>query len=92
MLAHPRSLALLLGVGILTGCAVGPDYRAPSIALTPTFLGQAGVEQRPVQGKADLQRWWAAFDDPLLTHFVSLALEQNLDIAQAAARVAQSRT
>jgi len=27
----------------------------------------------------------------LLTHFVSLALEQNLDIAQAAPRVAQSR-
>jgi NodT family efflux transporter outer membrane factor (OMF) lipoprotein len=27
----------------------------------------------------------------LLTHFVSLAVEQNLDIAQAAARVAQSR-
>jgi outer membrane protein TolC len=91
MLAHPRFLALLLGVGVLTGCAVGPDYRRPSIALTPTFLGQADVEQRPVQGKADLQRWWAAFDDPQLAHFVSLALEQNLDIAQAAARVAQSR-
>ena len=28
---------------------------------------------------------------PLLTRFISLALEQNLDIAQAAARVAQSR-
>src|SRR5204862_7438351 len=35
--------------------------------------------------------WWAAFDDPALTRFVSLALAQNLDIAQAAARVAQWR-
>jgi len=91
MLAHPRSLALLLTVGVLSGCAVGPDYRAPSIALTSTFFGQKGVEQRQVQGKADLQRWWDAFDDALLAHYVSLALEQNLDIAQAAARVAQSR-
>jgi len=91
MLAHPRALALLLTLGVLSGCAVGPDYRPPSIELTATFLGQKHVEQRPAQGKADLQRWWAAFDDALLAHYVSLALEQNLDIAQAAARVAQAR-
>jgi len=91
MLTHPRSLALLLSAGILTGCAVGPDYRAPEIALSSTFLGQDGVDRRPVQRQADLTVWWASFDDPLLTHFISLALEQNLDIAQAAARVAQSR-
>jgi NodT family efflux transporter outer membrane factor (OMF) lipoprotein len=91
MLAHPRSLALLLTVGVLSGCAVGPDYRSPSIALTSTFFGQKDVEQRPVQAKADLQRWWAAFDDALLAHYVALALEQNLDIAQATARVAQAR-
>jgi NodT family efflux transporter outer membrane factor (OMF) lipoprotein len=91
MLAHPSSLALLLSVGVLTGCAVGPDYRPPEIALSSTFLGQEGVDERQVQHKADLTIWWAAFDDPLLTRLVSLALDQNLDLAQAAARVAQSR-
>jgi NodT family efflux transporter outer membrane factor (OMF) lipoprotein len=91
MFTHPRSFALLLSAGILSGCAVGPDYRPPLVELTSTFLGQKGIEQRPVQGKADLQRWWAAFDDALLAHYVALALEQNLDIAQATARVAQSR-
>jgi len=91
MFTHPRSLALLLTVGVLSGCAVGPDYRPPLVELTSSFLGQKGVEQRRVQGKADLQRWWAAFDDALLAHYVALALEQNLDIAQATARVAQSR-
>jgi NodT family efflux transporter outer membrane factor (OMF) lipoprotein len=91
MLTHPRSLAMLLSAGILSGCAVGPDYRSPVVELTSTFLGQKSVEQRPAQSKADLQRWWAAFDDALLAHYVAQALEQNLDIAQAAARVAQSR-
>ena len=91
MFAHPRSLALLLSVGILTGCAAGPDYRTPETATPSNFIGQAGIDQRPAQRKADLTNWWSAFDDPLLTHFVTLALEQNLDIAQAAARVAQSR-
>ncbi|UCV18334.1 efflux transporter outer membrane subunit [Ferribacterium limneticum] len=91
MFTHPRSLALLLTVGVLSGCAVGPDYRPPLVELTSSFLGQKGVEQRSAQGKADLQRWWAAFDDALLARYVALALEQNLDIAQATARVAQSR-
>lgn len=91
MFAHTRSLAMLLSAGVLTGCDVGPDYRSPEIAMTSAFLGQEAVDRRPVQQQADLAVWWAAFDDPLLTHFISLALDQNLDIAQAAARVAQSR-
>lgn len=91
MLISPRSLALLLSVSIVTGCALGPDYRPPEIPLSARFLGQEDVERREAQSKADLQAWWAAFDDPALTRFVSLALAQNLDIAQAAARVAQSR-
>ena len=86
-----RPLALLLGVSILTGCAVGPDYRSPEIDVSSRFLGQEGVAHRDVQSKADLKAWWAGFDNPLLTRFISQAPEQNLDLAQAAARVAQSR-
>jgi NodT family efflux transporter outer membrane factor (OMF) lipoprotein len=91
MLAHTSSLSVLLTASLLTGCAVGPRYKAPEIQLSVQFLGQQGVERREVQSKADLQRWWASFDDPDLTRVVSLALEQNLELAQAAARVAQSR-
>lgn len=91
MLTHPRSVALLLSVSALTGCAVGPTYQPPEVALTATFVGQEGVDQRPVRHQADLEVWWAGFDDALLTRIVSLALDQNLDIAQASARVAQSR-
>jgi NodT family efflux transporter outer membrane factor (OMF) lipoprotein len=61
------------------------------MALSPRFLGQDGVAQREVQTTAELQAWWAGFNDPLLTRFITLALDQNLDIARAAARVAQSR-
>lgn len=91
MLSHRHSFALLLSASVLAGCAVGPDYRPPEMAMSPRFLGQDGVAQREVQTAAELQAWWAGFNDPLLTRFVSLALEQNLDIARAAARVAQSR-
>lgn len=91
MPAQARRLALLLSVSVLTACAVGPDYKSPEIHVSPRFLGQESVAQRQVQSKADFQAWWASFDDPLLTRFVALALDQNLDMAQAAARVAQSR-
>src|SRR5256885_7415439 len=91
MRTNPRPLALLLSVSILTGCAVGPDYRSPEIDVSSRFLGQEAIVHRDVQSKADLTAWWAGFDDPLLTRLISQALEQNLDIAQAAARVAQSR-
>ena len=91
MLALRHALPLL-SLTLLMGCAaVGPDYKPPEPNLPSHFLGREGVIQRDVQTKADLQTWWAGFDDPLLTRFIDLALESNLDIAQAAARLAQSR-
>ena len=83
MFTSPRLLALLLSVSLLTGCALGPNYRPPETPLSDRFLGADGVERREAQSEADLQAWWAGFDDPALTRFVSL------DITQSAARVAQ---
>jgi len=84
-------ILLLLSTSLLAGCAVGPDYRPPDISVSSGFLGQEDIARRKTQSKAGLHAWWAAFDDPLLKRFVALALDQNLDSAQAAARVAQSR-
>jgi len=91
MRLHFLPLALLLSASLFTGCAVGPDYRPPEIQLSSRFLDHEAIVHGGIESKADLTAWWTAFDDPLLTRFVSLAIEQNLDIAQAAARVAQSR-
>nr|WP_315392773.1 TolC family protein [uncultured Duganella sp.] len=84
-----RSLLLLLAAG-LAGCAVGPDYQRPATPLPERYLGQGAVEQRQA-ATADLIDWWGGFGDPLLTRYVTAALEQNLDLAQASARVAQAR-
>ena len=91
MPSHSRLLSLFLGAGILAACAAAPDYRPPEVPVAPGFLGGDGIAHRQFQSKAELQAWWVSFDDPLLTRFVSAAVEQNLDIARAAARVAQSR-
>jgi NodT family efflux transporter outer membrane factor (OMF) lipoprotein len=77
--------------GLLAGCAVGPDYVRPRVAMPDHFQGQAEVGQRHAPAGAELATWWTGFGDPQLTRYVTLALEQNLDLAQASARVAQAR-
>ncbi|MDC6180402.1 TolC family protein [Ralstonia solanacearum] len=86
-----HSFAALFVASVATGCAVGPDYVKPDVPVPERFLGQAAVEQRATNAEADLSAWWAGFSDPQLTRFVHLALEQNLDLAQAFARVTQAR-
>ncbi|MDC7696437.1 efflux transporter outer membrane subunit [Vogesella indigofera] len=86
---HP--LALLIAASLLTGCAVGPDYVRPNMPMPEQYLGAATVEQRHASTRADLAVWWEGFGDPQLSRYVMLALEQNLDLAQASARVVQAR-
>ncbi|WP_057923180.1 efflux transporter outer membrane subunit [Lysobacter capsici] len=88
-LKHP--LAAFVVASFLAGCAVGPDYVRPEMPLPQRYLGESAVDQRQATAQADLVTWWTGFGDPQLTRFVTLALEQNLDLAQASARVAQAR-
>jgi NodT family efflux transporter outer membrane factor (OMF) lipoprotein len=59
--------------------------------VSDRYLGQPLVEQRHAASTAELVKWWEGFGDPQLTRLVSVALEQNLDLAQATARVDQAR-
>lgn len=81
----------LLAAAVLAGCAVGPDYVRPDAAMPDRFIGQSAIEQRGAAQTADLAQWWTGFGDPQLARYVALALEQNLDLAAAQARVTQSR-
>lgn len=85
-----RILILLLAGASLSGCAVGPHYVAPANHAPATFVGQAAVERRAA-GPVDLVHWWRGFDDPMLTASIERALDRNLDLQQALARVGQAR-
>ncbi|MBW8845750.1 MAG: TolC family protein [Burkholderiales bacterium] len=90
MPSRPAFAALLLA-SLTAGCAVGPAYTRPTAPLPERFQGQAAMDQRTATGSADLAQWWAAFDDAQLARLVKIALQQNLDLAQATARLAQAR-
>lgn len=84
-----RALSLLLACAVpLAGCAVGPDYRPAA----PAALGVPQAYSVPGTATAeDLTRWWERFDDPLLQRLVAQAAPDNLDVAQAVARLRQAR-
>jgi len=86
-----RILVPLFAASLVAGCAVGPNYVRPDAPLPPQYLGQAAVDARPASTSVDRNAWWTGFGDPQLARFVTLALAQNLDLAQASARVDQAR-
>jgi NodT family efflux transporter outer membrane factor (OMF) lipoprotein len=74
----------------LAACAVGPNYIPPRSELVP-FHNLADFSGAKSPSTPPLDRWWLGFNDPMLMTLVKRALEQNLDLAAALARVHQAR-
>jgi NodT family efflux transporter outer membrane factor (OMF) lipoprotein len=72
------------------GCAVGPDYAKPDMAL-PAQWTQAAIGARGSSSAASLDAWWRAFDDPLLDALMDEAVAGNTDVASAKAKIREAR-
>ncbi|WP_102227007.1 efflux transporter outer membrane subunit [Acidimangrovimonas sediminis] len=81
-----RPLALLTALSV-AGCAAGPDYKAPSIALPAAYV-QGG---KGSAGDVGTQAWWRDYRDPVLNTLVARGLTQNLSIQTAIERVAEAQ-
>jgi multidrug efflux system outer membrane protein len=83
-------LAVVLGL-VVSGCAVGPDYRRPGLEVPGTYRGEGpGVTvESGTNSLADLG-WWEVFRDEQLSAYVAEALTNNWDAKIAAARVLQA--
>lgn len=88
---NPRPFAAGLLSLTLAACAVGPDYKAPETALDRYQAGAAVSARAGRPTAASLDQWWTGFKDPTLDRLIDRALEQNLDLAAAYARVRQAR-
>lgn len=80
------SLLVLL---VLGGCAVGPDYAGPPAAEVPVRWHRA-VAQKTVTTSA-LGEWWRDLRDPLLDRLMIQAVDGNLDVASAKAKIRAAR-
>lgn len=68
----------------ITGCAVGPDYKAPTTQVPAAF--QNAENTGPLE-----QRWWLTFDDATLNDLIAQALASNYDLKIAQARILEAR-
>jgi NodT family efflux transporter outer membrane factor (OMF) lipoprotein len=104
---NARTLALLSTPALLAlfaGCTVGPDYNAPERQAPASFsaldqttgaarngpLNSSPVGAQPLSQEA-LATWWRTFNDPVLDSLIDRAVNQNLDLKSAAARVREAR-
>ena len=72
-------LAILIA---LSGCAIGPDYEAPSTILDETYLYAENTVQQ-----TENSHWWHSFGDPALNELVSDAQQQNISLKMASERI-----
>jgi outer membrane protein, multidrug efflux system len=76
-----------LGLLLLAAC-VGSRPEPPTHAsVTPPQIWRTDVSP----GGGISSNWWQAFGDPVLTRVVDSAVDNNVDIGLAAARVAEAR-
>ena len=84
-----RTLFIITIIGLivyLAGCKVGPNYEQPILDNPEAFRFDNDLTDTIVNLK-----WWDLFEDPVLDTLIEIALEENKDVLQAAARVEAAR-
>lgn len=78
----------LMAALVLAGCAsVGPNYK-PVAPGTPTLAQLDAQRESAAQFQA---QWWKQFGDPTLDALIQRAVQGNLDLRMAQARLSESR-
>lgn len=91
-----RSFFMVMFAGaLLSGCAVGPDYKAPTIGLPGVFSNKdKAAAALPMQDQAQIQElshWWTSFEDPTLNMLVAKGLNGNHSLKSVQARIDEAR-
>jgi len=80
---------------LLVGCTVGPDFQRPKAeapeAWEGTHLTSPGQPSIAAPQPIEVAEWWRLLNDPKLTSLVKDAVEANLDLKQAEARLREVR-
>src|SRR5258707_4309119 len=74
---------------LLAGCAVGPNYKRPQVAV-PRQWTVAAVRE-PAATPIEKDDWWSSFQDPELNSLVERSAKQSLDLKLALESVQEAR-
>jgi multidrug efflux system outer membrane protein len=85
-----KKCLLLAIAGLLAGCAVGPNYKRPTVNV-PTDYRDSMAAQTTAAPSLGNEKWWDVYQDPILTQLIHTAIQQNYDVRIAAARVLEAQ-
>ncbi len=84
-----HALAAVTAAIFLSGCVAGPDYGGPPSMAAAAAFARASNEAETRDPPVDT--WWSLLGDPVLDQLEAQALEGNLGVEAARARIAQAR-
>ncbi|MBZ0155151.1 MAG: efflux transporter outer membrane subunit [Alphaproteobacteria bacterium] len=77
-----RGLLVCLLAGLISACTTGKEYQRPHVDVPTGWR----VDYEAAAGLANTA-WWEQFRDPVLDELIKTALNENMDLRIAAARV-----
>jgi len=86
------SVALIASM-FAAGCMVGPNYHSPQTKVSDKWAPENATANKSVT-KVDqppVAEWWTTFNDPTLNALIDRAVQGNLDLQLAQARVREAR-
>lgn len=93
MSARPLLSLLPLPVFLFTACKpVGPDHQVPGMNLPASFSnGGVKFKKHSPDSLPKPRAWWRLYSDSTLNSLIDRSLDNNQELAAAAARVRQAR-
>jgi len=85
-----KNVAFLPIAVLLAGCAVGPNYKRPTVTVPTDYRDAMPAPNLPVSSLGN-ENWWQVYQDPVLVQLIHTALEQNYDVRIAATRVLEAQ-
>jgi NodT family efflux transporter outer membrane factor (OMF) lipoprotein len=72
---------------LIAGCTVGPNYKKPDIKVPDSFSEAKPAKEQVIA----YEKWWTAFNDPMLDSLINEAIKSNKDLMIAGARIKEAR-
>ncbi len=76
---------------LLTGCAVGPDYHRPTVAVPLHYKEAQGWHEARPQDERSKGEWWAVYHDETLASLLRQVKISNQNVAMYEAQYRQAR-
>ncbi len=88
-IASNHILVGMAALVILSGCAVGPNYKPPQTSVGASFA--YAPTNAATADEAALATWWKGFNDARLDDLVDRAIAHNQDLRIATANLKEAR-